>query len=463
MLTNFFKGDFVKYAKLFVPVVMLYAGSAAASHFESLYELGKKNNLLLKAQGALQESSKQQEKLSFSRLLPSAALLGNWNYQKEKSQFQSDNFLQTIPDRRTQADGLGYEVTITQSLFNLPAYYNYRRGLEVSARADLLKTQAQFDYMQEFSQTYLNLVADHLRLGNIDDTVKAYQAQRDLIAKQYETGFVKPSDLQQAEASLATLRSEAIVVQSRLTVSFKRIELLLQSEVASIPGIIDNLDRLTAFDKTLKDSLFKYKDNIDYRVASANVEIADQELKASSNVSMPSVAASVRYRDNHFDNTADFQPGTEVYQDGLSFAIQVRVPLYSGSGESYTKQASAYNYESAKFQKQFAQHQTQQAIRSTFLSIKAGIETVKSRQHSVLASESALANANTEYRAGIGQYTDVRNSQDRLFDETNRLILEKINLIANYFALARLTGEAPDTTVNNIKNIFTGEVISNES
>ncbi|MFT4928343.1 MAG: hypothetical protein ACI8WB_004462, partial [Phenylobacterium sp.] len=67
------------------------------------------------------------------------------------------------------------------------------------------------------------------------------------------------------------------------------------------------------------------------------------------------------------------------------------------------------------------------------------------------------------YRSGIGRYIDVRNNQDRLFDQTNQLIVEKINLIGNTFLLARLIGEAPDETIKNMKTIFTAQEIRNES
>ncbi|NQZ11294.1 MAG: TolC family protein, partial [Algicola sp.] len=373
-----------------------------------------------------------------------------------------DSYLQTITDRRTQVDGFGYQFSVTQPLFNLPAYYNYQRGAGVAARAQLQKVQAKSDFIDLFSQTYLEIVANSLRIQNINETLGAYEAQRDLIAKQYETGFVKPSDLQQAEASLATLKSQAIVVKNNLSVSFSALELLLQTDVAAVHGLIEALDKIDVLDKTLASYVMKFKDNVDYKVAKANVNIADKELKANSSLSMPSVAASLRYSDNHLENTFDYQSNNTLYQDGVTFAVQLTIQLYAGGGDTYRKRASAYSYESSKLQKQFIEHQTQQAIRTTYLNLKAGLALVNSRKKSVSASRVALDNANLEYRTGIGQYADVRTSQDRLFEETNSLIVDKVTLINNYFVLARLTGEEPDMTVKNMKIIFTGEVINNE-
>jgi outer membrane protein len=430
--------------------------------FEGLYEQGKKNNLLLKAQNAMQKSTKQQEKLALAGLLPSVNLLGNWNYQKQKSEIRSDSFLQTFVDRRNQADGFGYDLSVTQPLFNLPAYYNYQRGVRISGRADLENLQAKTIYTQEFSKAYLEVVANWQRVNNINETLSAYEAQRALITQQYESGFAKPSDLQQAHASLATLQAEAIVINNSLNVAFQRLALILQSDVQSLNDLASELENIDVFDKPLIHYLTRFQNNVDYQLANADVEIADKALDVSSSLSMPSLSASLRYSDNHFDNSFDFQAGTTLYQDGLTFALQLRVPLYAGGRDTYQKRASAYSYESSKLQKQFVQHVTQQSIRTTYLNLKAGIASVKARKSSVSASRAALDNANVEYRAGIGQYTEVRNSQDRLYEQTNLLIIDKVSLIDSYFTMANLIGEEPDLTVQRMKIFFAGEVIKNE-
>lgn len=452
----------MKYAKLIIPMLLLSSYNADANMFEVLYDTGKKNNLLLKAQNALQDSSKQQEDLAFANLLPRVALLGSWNYQQQKQRIDSDSYLLTIPDRRSQLDGFGYQVTVTQALFNLPAYHTYQRGREVSVLADLEKLRAKSTFIQAFSVTYLEIVADWQRLSNINETLKAYTAQRNLIAKQYETGFVKPSDLQQAEASLATLQTDAIVVKNRITVSFKRLELLLQSDVKSLRGLVNAFENNETLNKPLIDFATRYKSNLDYRVANANVKIAERDLQTNSTLSMPSVGASLSYSKNQLENTFDYQSANKLHQDGLTFGVQVTIPLYAGGADTHRKQQAAYVFESAKYQQQFIELEIQQSIRTNYLNLKTGLESLKSRAKAVTASQVALDNSNLEYRTGIGQYTDVRTSQDRLFEQTNSLILDKINLIGSYFNLAVLTGEDPDTTVKNMKQIFTGEVINNE-
>ena len=452
----------MKYAKLIVPVLLLSSYGANANMFEGLYDIGKKNNLLLKAQNSLQESSKQQENLAFANLLPRVTLLGSWNYQQQKQRIDSDSYLLTIPDRRSQLDGFGYQVSVTQALFNLPAYHTFQRGREASALAELQKLQAKSQFIQAFSVTYLEIIADWLRLSNINETLSAYTVQRNLIAKQYETGFVKPSDLQQAEASLATLQTDGIVVKNRLSVSFKRLELLLQTDVKALQGLAKAFENNETLNKPLIDFATRFKNNIDYRIANANVKIAERDLQTNSTLSMPSVAASLNYSKNQIDNTFDFQSANKLHQDGLTFGVQVTIPIYAGSADTHRKQQAAYGFESAKYQQQYIELETQQAIRTNYLNLKTGFESLKSREKSVKASQVALDNSNLEYRSGIGQYTDVRTSQDRLFAETNALILDKTNLIGSYFNLAILTGEDPDTTVKTMKQIFTGEVIKNE-
>ncbi len=456
-------GGFVKHVKLVMPIVLMYSCFASANDFKGLYEVGIKNNLRLKAQTSQQQSEKQQENVSFAGLLPTVAATGSWNYLNQNNAVHSDSYLLSVPDQLNQSDQMGYEIAVSQPLFNMPSYHAFNEGKAVAARADIQMEFAMYEYTNQYIQSYINIATMQSRVKNIEQTIIAYTNQKQLITEQYTSGLAKPSDLAQAKAELAIIEADLIVAKNNLNLAFEQLELVIQSDIKAIEGFKDNFAELAVINQPLGHYLKQFSNNIQYRLSEANMKVANQQLKRNASLWMPSVTANLSYSDNHLDRSFNYQPGNRVYQDGFAVSIQLRVPLYSGGRDTYMSQSAAYEFEQAKYLKQFQQHQIQQSIKSVYSSLKAGIASIAARKNTIAAAKAVLTNARQEYTTGIGQYIDVVNSQSRLFDETNQLIEEKARFLSNLMSLDRLTGKDPKQTIEQLSLLTNQEKIANEN
>lgn len=446
-----------------MPIVAMYCCAAGANDFKGLYEVGVKNNLLLRAETSSQQSDKEQENISFAGLLPTVALTGAWNYTNQDNNTKTDAYLLSVPSQTNQSDQMGYELSVTQPLFNMPSYHAYNQGKQIAQRANIQMDFAIYEYSNQYIRAYIDIATMKSRMKNIEDTIIAFSNQKQLITQQYASGLAKPSDLAQAKAELAIIEADKIVAENNLSLAFEQLELIIQSKVHSIEGFKDSFAGIEAIAKSKEHYLKQFSKNVQYKLADANLKVASEELKTNSSLWLPSVTASLSYSDNHLDRSFNYQPGNRIYQDGFAVSVQVRVPLYSGGRDTYMSRSAAYGLEQAKFLKQFQQHQIQQSIKSAYSSLQAGLASIEARKNTIAAATEVLTNARQEYTIGVGQYIDVINSQTRLFDETNQLIDEKANFLNNLMIFERLIGKDPKHTVNQFSVLTKREKIVNEN
>lgn len=443
--------------------MLALSGFAQGATLNDLYQQGVNNSLVLKSAKSGYESDQEQETQGFAALLPNATLTGVWGDQREKNVLSGNNLFTPVTNPTDQTSSLGYELRLTQTLFNMTAYRQFEASSFATDRAKLTLRRTYLDFTVEYFTAYLNVVMAWQRIKNVNEALTSYENQKESITKRFNVGLARPSDLQQAESALAIVKADKILAENDLGLAFRNLELIVQQDVPKVHHLTDHLQNQSLVEGSLADNLQSFADNNEYQISVTDLKIAQKEVDVANSRRYPTVTANVAYYDNHFDQTFNYQRENEIRQDGLSFSLQIQVPLYRGGRASSLSQQAGYNVQSARYLKQFSQQQIQQSIRAAYLNMEALLASINARKDSIEATKTALANAQDEYMVGIGQYTDVLNSQARLYEERNRVITERINYLNNYIQFVRLTGKLNDSTLEKLEGLFAGETITNKS
>ncbi|KAF7767750.1 hypothetical protein PCIT_a3838 [Pseudoalteromonas citrea] len=453
----------MKYAKFILYISVIFTCSVNANTFIDLYKAGLKSNLLLKANNASFDSIEQEKRTALGAFLPSVNLQSNFRFQDLDASQQSQNYLLHTPDTDTKSEGVGYAINVEQPLFDLELYHRYDRAALNSKRTNLERNLAAYEYLRDYYDAYLNISSAWAERENLKSLLRAYTEHLILIRKQHAIGLAQPSDLYQVEASLANLKVNEIMIENRLNFSFKRLELILQKEVFFIQHMSVDVEHFAQPSKSPNEYLKEFSQNLDYQIATFDVKMAKKDLKIAKSLTLPKVSASLSYNYNNQDDTFDFQADRYLKQDGLTFSINMTMPLYAGGRDSSREKGTTYLYESRKYQKQFLQHQIKHSIAATYDNVRANIESISARQKSIEALELALENTKTEYMNGFNDYIQLRDSQIRLHEERNQLVIDKTTLMSSYFLLNQLTGTNVEELARNINLLYGGEIIKNES
>ena len=146
---------------------------AGAESLRDIYELALANDAQLKAEEAQYKANLETENLGLSALLPQVN--ANYNYTDVDRSSTDESFsvdggigggletVQTITDIDTTRDG--YEVSLNQALFDLPAWFTFQSGKEFTKQAEATFAANQQNLIVRVAEAYLLVPGGIARCG----------------------------------------------------------------------------------------------------------------------------------------------------------------------------------------------------------------------------------------------------------------------------------------------------------
>lgn len=127
--------------------------TSQAESLRDIYELSLANDAQLKAEQAQYLAGLESEKLGLSQLLPQVN--ANYDYT-DSDQDTAADFLGTGDTyTNTDVDREGYQVSLNQALFDLPAWFGFQSGKELSKQAEATFAANQQNLVVRVVDAYL--------------------------------------------------------------------------------------------------------------------------------------------------------------------------------------------------------------------------------------------------------------------------------------------------------------------
>ena len=181
-------------SKLHFPIRTLIAASlssvlgvaAQAETLVDIYELALENDAQLKAEVAQYNADIELEKLALAPLLPQAG--AGYSYIDTETDSTRPNvtidpntgaFDQIDVTSVTETETDGYDVSLSQTLFDLSAWFSWRAGKETSQQAKANLSAAQQSLIVRVVQAYFGVL-------RTQDNLRASQAQERAFERQLE-------------------------------------------------------------------------------------------------------------------------------------------------------------------------------------------------------------------------------------------------------------------------------------
>ena len=130
-------------------ISILLTVSCWGDSLSAIYELALKNDPQLRAARAAYLAGSESKNIGRARLLPQISAVGD--YTETESEGSSTSVLGQGAifgrDGQTDMDTKNYSITLTQPIFDLPAWFGFQQGKELSQQA---KLQFSADQSREY-------------------------------------------------------------------------------------------------------------------------------------------------------------------------------------------------------------------------------------------------------------------------------------------------------------------------
>jgi len=426
--------------------------ASAAESLRDIYELALENDAQLKAEEAVYLARRETEVLGRSALLPQ--VVSSYSYQNSDTDTDSQSPDFTTPGLPLQntssnldIDTDGYTVSLNQALFDLPAWFEFKSGKEVTREAEATFASNQQNLIVRTVEAYLLVLRaqDNLEASRAQE--RAFERQLEQTQQRFEVGLIAITDVYEARAARDLSQVERITDENNVSVALERLSVLTGKRHYNLNVLREDfeikppepLDRAAWVD-------FSLANNFLLEASQYREEAARQSAKASKLEHAPKVRGGYEYSDFSIDGSRDVKPDTGIVappdadQEQHVWQVRVDLPLYSGGAISANRRASAQEFNAAREERINLMRNIVTNTRSLHMTVISDVSRIAARKQSIISSKSSLDATQAGYEVGTRNVVDVLNAQNTLFSAERDYANSRYDYIINMLRLKEQAG-----------------------
>ena len=435
-------------------LALALASTVATSHAASLrdiYELALTNDAQLKAEQAQYKANLETEKLSRAALLPQVN--ATWDYTDTDQDVTGESFaveeditaIQTRTNTDTTRDG--YQVSLTQALFDLPAWFTFQSGKEFSKQAEATFAANQQNLILRVVEAYLAVLRAQEILSASQAQERALERQLEQTRQRFEVGLIAITDVYEAQAAYDLAPVNRITDENSVSVALERLSVLTGQEHSNLDVLEDDFAvKLPAPNDRAAWVEFALENNFNLQAARHAEAVSRQLAQANRMEHAPRVSGSVSMSDYDTEGTLTRRPATafDTVPDNTTeqdqWQIRVDIPLFSGGAVSANRRKAAQEFIAARENRINLTRNTVTNTRSLHMTVVSDVSRVAAREQAIVSSKSALDATQAGYEVGTRNVVDVLNAQNTLFAARRDYANARYDYITNTLRLKEQAG-----------------------
>jgi outer membrane protein len=434
-------------------VLSWVSATAQADTLVDIYELALENDALLKTKVAQYGADLELENLARAPLLPQAVA----GYQVSETEtdttsptiIQDPNLGFIVIDGNSvrNIDNEGYDVSLSQTLFNLSAWFGWRAGKETSRQAEANLAAAQQDLIVRVVQAYFAVLRaqDNLRASQAQE--RAFERQLEQTRQRFEVGLIAITDVYEAEAARDLAQVTRIVDENNVAVAKENLSVLTGQAPGALYVLGEEFDPRPPEPNDRAEWVdFALSNNNELAAARYAEEAARQNATSSKMEHAPTVTATYRYQDTETTGSIDQNPPSlfnlppNSDQTNETWQVRFDMPLFSGGAVSANRRRAAEQFNVARESRINLTRNTVTQARSLHMTVVSDVSRVKARQQSIISSQSALDATQAGYEVGTRNIVDVLNAQNKVFAAQRDYANSRYDFIINSLRLKEVAG-----------------------
>ncbi len=442
------------------------AQTAYSENLLDIYELALENDAQLKAQEAQYLANLENENIALSALLPQVnagyGISGNVTETTSQQILGFDNTGSPVIGEgynKNDTETEGWDASLSQTLFDLSAWYNLQAGEEFSKQAEAEFAAATQNLIVRSVEAYLGVLRAQENLSAAEAQERAFERQLEQTRQRFEVGLIAITDVYEAEAARDLAQVQRIVEENNVDVAKERLSILtgqshgdlfrLSPDFAAKPPT--PTDRAAWVDFALENN---------YRLAASRYaeESARQTAKSRKMEHAPTVTATYRYSDTETDGSRNADPEpiflVQPQSDTTQEVWQVRldVPIFQGGRVHAQRRQAAQQYIAAKENRINLERTTITEARSLHMTVMSDAARVAARKQSIKSAQSALDATEAGYEVGTRNIVDVLNAQNLLYTSQRDYANARYDFILNVLRLKENAGTLSPEDVDRLNS-----------
>ena len=430
---------------------LLMAPVAFSESLLDIYEIALDNDAQLRAETAQYRADLELKTLALAPLLPqvntgvSRSMRDSENTRLSIIDFQDGNVVIADQTTGSRTYTTRYDISLSQTLFDLSAWFDWKAGSERSKQAEATVAAAQQNLIVRVSEAYFGVLRaqDNLRAAKAQERALARQLEQ--TRQRFNVGLIAITDVYEAEARHDLAGVTRIVEENNVAVALERLSVLTGQQHGQLQLLSDEFtpelpmptDRSAWVD-------FALENNYELAAVRFAEEAARQNAKSRQMGHAPRVSAQVSYSESDTTGTVtppnafNLPPNSEGEDE--SFQIRLDMPLYAGGAISANRRRAAEQFNAARENRINLTRNTITASRSLHMTVSSDVARVKARKQAIKSTQSALDATVAGYEVGTRNIVDVLNAQNAVFAAQRDYANSRYDYVLNSMRLKENAG-----------------------
>jgi len=438
---------------------------AAADTLRDIYELALKNDAKLRTAEATYKANSETEQQAKSRLLPQVQGDANYGRRKVDSDAQSitgfsgPTFTPQIGNvnTRTNTTDSGWGVTLSQQIFDLPAWFSFKSGKLTSQQASAQFAADQQDLIVRVADAYFTVLRqwDNLQVARSEEFADKRQLEQ--AQQRFDVGLIAITDVHEARAAYDASVAQRLTDEGDLAAAYETLSTFTGQFHENLWPLNKEFP---VTDPSPSDRgewvKFALANNSSLKAAFYAMEAAQENASAKRYEHAPKLSGNLSYEKNRVEGTQETTP-TSLFSfppDSESTTkmamLKLTVPLYSG-GYTSSAQRQAYEQYNAALERRIdTERSIIQGTRARHIAATTDVQRIKARSQSIISAQSALDATGAGYEVGTRNIVDVLQTQRTFYSAQRDYANARYDYVLDMLKLKQQAGTLTPQDINDL-------------
>ncbi len=437
----------MKWNRLYLALCVLPSFAMATTDLQTVYQQAAANNGTYLAAQATYKAASYGVPISRANLLPNLVLAANTSASR------------TTPGEVGYPNSNGYNLTLTQPLLNLGAWYSY-------GQAEATYKQAAVTYAQALQNLIMTTASSYFNVLDAQDQLRYAQANQESLAEQmtqtnaqYKVGVKALTDVESTRASYESAIATTVADQNNLNNALESLAVVTGQPEKDLAPLKQNFPMLKPSPADMQAWVnFGLKNNLALQSAELQSEIDKLGIRVAAMTGyVPTInAVGIYDNTNSETNTTGTNASSIVSDNGerqttKSAALSLQWNAFSGGQTYATVKQNQYTYQADVANQTQTSRQTDTNVSQAYLNVLSDISQIQAYGQAVISGEVSLRAMKAGYLVGTRTIVDVLTQQSNLFSDQQlyaQSIYNYINDSLNLKEQAGLLGPQDITAIN---------------
>ncbi|MFZ5933421.1 TolC family outer membrane protein [Pseudomonas sp. HS6-2] len=381
-------------------------------------------------------SAAEKQREAFGQLLPQVSANANSSRVLRKNELTRDIY-----------NNESYSLSLTQYLYNKPAWERYQKSKSVKAQQSQQAEDTLAEATVDLAKRYFVALAADDELALVQAERRATQKNLDRVSMMFDRQMAKITDKLDMQARVDALAAQEVDARNQVQVSREALAEIVGRPVTEPLSRVRNDVALQAPTRPLQSWITQaVETNPMLKASQSGAEAANAAVREGKGEHYPQLGLSLsaQQSDQGYDNTQ--APRSDSYVASLG----VKIPIYSG-GSTSARVRSLYDDQlAAEEQAEGIRRQVVKETTTAYLTAQSSVEKIRANRNALSSAQKSSVAAQKAFTFGVVNAVDVLTAVQNEFKARRDLLKSQYDFITNLFLLNRWAGELNQDSVDHV-------------